>query len=170
MGRLAAQLNAFTDCPYPYPIAVEGTIEELTEAARQYPFQRAMCGLVAELAMLAQQPASFIHGEINTANALLTPTGRMVLLDWDAAGTGPALLEVGYPLLTTFLDEDLVFHADWAAAYYSAYTQGAGMPAEQKDLLFTAGLLHALRYMGFANTLRAGPGSATPWSTGICCC
>jgi Ser/Thr protein kinase RdoA (MazF antagonist) len=154
LGRIAAQLNAHTDFPYAYPISVEGTIAELTRAADDYPFKDAMLEQIAKLNVLADHPVSLIHGEINPANAIQAPDGHIYLLDWDAAGTGPTILEAGYPLITTFLTEDCIFHRDWAAAFYGAYSAGAGMSSEQKELLFIAALLHALRYMGFHNPMQ----------------
>ncbi len=77
----------------------------------------------------------------------------MVLLDWDAAGRGPAALMAGYPLLLCFVDEaDFTFRQDWAAAFYQAYTAGTGMTKQEKEMVFTAALLHALRYLRVHNT------------------
>jgi aminoglycoside phosphotransferase (APT) family kinase protein len=153
LGRVAAKLNAYTDFPYEYPISVPGTIDELTAQAEQSPFRDAILQQIAKLAVLADQPRSLIHGEINCANAIQTPDGRIVVVDWDAAGTGPAILEAGYPLITSFLTEDCTFHHDWARAFYAEYTTGLGMTDGTKEMLFTAALLHALRYMPFHNPI-----------------
>jgi Ser/Thr protein kinase RdoA (MazF antagonist) len=152
LGELAAQLNAYTDYPYPYPINVQSTIAELRQEAKRYPFQQAFLSLVEQLEVLVSQPSTLIHGEINVANAFQTLDGRLYLLDWDTAGKGPVVLETGYPLLTTFLTEDLVFHPEWAAAFYGSYTQGIGLTSDEKELVFTAALLHGLRYLKFAET------------------
>ena len=154
LGRIAAQPNALSDFPYAYPITIAGTIAELTRAADDYPFKDVMLEQVGKLHVLADQPVSLIHGEINVANAIQAPDGHIYLLDWDAAGTGPTILEAAYPLITTFLTEDCIFHHDWAAAFYGAYTAGAGMSRVQKELMFTAALLHALRYMPFHNPMQ----------------
>ena len=103
---------------------------------------------------MADQPVSLIHGEINTFNSLQTPDGGIYLLDWDAVGTGPTVLGAGYPLITCFLDENLTFHRDRAAAFYDGYTAGQGMTGKEKETLFTAALLHALRYLRFGDTAR----------------
>lgn len=151
LGKIAAQLNTYSDFPYPYPIPVQGVIAELNQEAEQYSFKHEFLQCVDQLGILAEQPQALIHAEINPGNAIQTPTGKIVLLDWDSVGMGPVVLEAGYPLLTCFLTEDLHFHQEWAAAFYGSYTQGAGMTKAEKELVFTAALLHALRYMKFAN-------------------
>ncbi len=154
LGRIAARLNSYTGYPHTYPIGVRGKIAEMTREARDYPFSAELLGLVASPDVLADQPPSLIHAEINTGNTLITPDGRLYLLDWDSAGAGPTVLEAGYPLITVFLTEDLIFRRDMADAFYNAYTAGEGMTSEGKELLFTAALLHALRYLKFGDINR----------------
>ncbi len=105
---------------------------------------------MATLDVLRDQPRVLIHGELNPANSILAPDGRLTVVDWDAAGTGPWALEPGYPLITTFLSEDLVFDARSAAAFYGAWAGPQGIDAERRELIFTAALLHALRSLSFA--------------------
>ena len=150
LGQAAAPLRACSDYPHPYPIAVTGVIDELRQHAQEYPFADTFLPLVAGLAVLEGQPASLIHAEINIANAMRSEEGRMYLLDWDAVGHGPSVLMAGYPLIVCLVDEyTLRFHADWAAAFYEAYTAGEGMTEAEKELTFQAGLLHALRYLRY---------------------
>lgn len=150
-GRIAARLNADTSYPHPYAIPIAGTIAELTERAASYPFRERFLELVAGLAVLEGQPPGLIHTEINCANAIQEPGGRLVVVDWDQAGTGPWVLEAGYPLLTWFVTEDLVVHWDAARAFYRGYTNGAGLAGETREMVFTAALLHALRYLDVVN-------------------
>jgi Ser/Thr protein kinase RdoA (MazF antagonist) len=158
LGRIGARLNGYRDYPHAYGVPIAGVIAELTQHARQYPFRQPFLELVGTLGVLENQPTSLIHGEINPANTVLEPGGRLVLVDWDEAGTGPLVLEAGYPLLTQFVTERLVFRRDEAVAFYDAYTGGAGLTPEGKDLVFTAALLHALRYIG------AGGNPETRWT------
>jgi Ser/Thr protein kinase RdoA (MazF antagonist) len=154
LGRVAARLNARTDYPHDYAIPVPGAIAELTAQAARYPFKQEFLHLVSTLDVLQTQPRGLIHGELNLANSIRSPTGRLSVLDWDQAGTGPWALEPGYPLITTFLSEDLKFDARSAAAFYSAWAGHRGIDAGRRDVIFTAALLHALRYLGFGNPHR----------------
>lgn len=154
LGRIAASLNNLPDFPLPYAIAVGGAIAELTRKAERYPFRRVFLRLISTLGVLADEPTCPIHGEINRANAIRSPDGKIFLLDWDQAGTGPWALEPGYPLITTFLSEDLVFDAAAATAFYRSWAGGKPVSAERKDLIFTAAILHALRYLEFGDHSR----------------
>jgi Ser/Thr protein kinase RdoA (MazF antagonist) len=151
LGRIAARLNAVTAHPHPYAIPIAGTIAELTERAAQYPFREQLLALVATLHRLEHQPRGLIHAEINCANAIQATGGRLVVVDWDQAGNGPCVLEAGYPLLTHFLTENLVFHRESARAFYHGYTEGGGMSDDERDLVFTAALLHAMRHLDFGD-------------------
>jgi len=140
--------------PHPYGIPVGGAIAELTRKADRYPFRDDFLRLVSTLDVLADLPTRLIHGEINHANALVTAEGRIFLLDWDQAGTGPWALEPGYPLITTFLSEDLRFDAPSATAFYGSWMNGSPVSARHKELIFTAAILHALRYLEFGDHSR----------------
>lgn len=45
-------------------------------------------------------PETIIHGDCWPGNAVQTPEGGIVLIDWDWAGIGPAILDIGTLLLT----------------------------------------------------------------------
>lgn len=48
-------------------------------------------------------PETILHGDCWPGNAVRTPEGGIALIDWDGAGIGPAILDVGYLLLTCHL-------------------------------------------------------------------
>jgi Ser/Thr protein kinase RdoA (MazF antagonist) len=164
LGRIAAALRSFRDYPHPYPIPVAGVLAELAAQATNYPFHDDFLRLLPRLSFLEDHTVHcLLHAEINTANALQTPDGRMYLLDWDAAGTGSVALMAGYPLLICFVDEyDCTFRRDEAAAFYDAYVSREEMTPDEKEALFAAALLHALRYLPFHNT--AGRWARVCWA------
>jgi hypothetical protein len=152
LGQIAAKLNSMPGFPYSYGVPTQGVIQELTAEADNYPDKArflAFVDLLHPLADYSQQ--GLIHGEINLSNSMRRRNGELVLIDWDEAGTGATVLEAGYPLLTVFLTESLYFHQELAAVFYQAY-YGQNQPGgHEKELLFRSALLHALRYMKFAN-------------------
>ncbi len=154
LGRIARALNADTTYTQPFAIDPAGAIAELATQAGTYPFAREFLDLVAGLDVLVAQPQCLIHGEINLANAIQCPDGRLVLIDWDQAGRGPRALEAGYPLVTQFISLDLAVDEAAARAFYGAYTGGEGMDRTEQDAVFTAAIFHALRYLTFADTDR----------------
>ncbi|MHB1317181.1 MAG: phosphotransferase enzyme family protein [Anaerolineae bacterium] len=155
LGEIARRLNAITGCPVPYGVPAEGAIEELSREARDHPARERFQAAVAMLPPLLEYPRKgLLHGEINVANAIRRRNGALVLIDWDEAGTGPAVLEPGYPLLCVFLTEDLRLQQPLASAFYGAYYAAGKPDADEQDLLFRAALLHALRYAKYGDTQR----------------
>lgn len=48
---------------------------------------------------LTAPATAVIHADCGPMNAIRTPLGQTVLVDWDAAGVGPPLIDLGYLLL-----------------------------------------------------------------------
>lgn len=151
-GAIARTLNTITGYPNSYAIDMQGAIAELMEQANAYPHKAQFHRFVTLLAPLVYAPKlGLVHGDINLANAARRKDGTLVLLDWDEAGTGPTVLEAGYLLIVVFLTEDLHFRQELATAFYHRYYAGSAPPDDEKELLFRAALLHALRSMQWAN-------------------
>jgi Ser/Thr protein kinase RdoA (MazF antagonist) len=152
LGQVAAELNSITDFPFPYGVPTDGVIQELTDEADHHPARAQFLAFIDLLLPLLDYPGQgLIHGEINLSNSMRRRNGELVLVDWDEAGTGATVLEAGYPLLIVFLTEDLYFHQDLVAAFYRGYYGKNPPGASEIELIFRSALLHALRYMIFAN-------------------
>ena len=149
LGRIAALLNEVKGFTKPRTQGITEVIDDLLGRAAPGP---EYVTLVEGLAVLEGEPQALVHGEINRANARLTAGGQIVVLDWDDLGRGVTWLEPGYPLIHVFLDESLRFDRAAAAAYYQAYTGGAGFTAAEGDLVFAAATLHALRYLPWGDS------------------
>ena len=54
---------------------------------------------LSSLHSMTDLPTSLIHGDCHPANALLTAPEQVTLLDWEEAGMGPAILDVGFLLM-----------------------------------------------------------------------
>ncbi len=152
LGQIAAKLNSIPDFPFSYGVPTQGVIAELTEEAGHHPVSAQFLSFVDLLLPLLDYPRQgLVHSEINLSNAMRRQNGELVLIDWDEVGTGATVLEAGYPLITVFLTEDLIFQQELAAAFYQAY-YGQNQPDDhEKELLFRSALLHSLRYMKYAN-------------------
>lgn len=152
LGKVVASLNAITDYPVPYGIPTAGAIAELTAAAQTHSHPKQFLDFIAMLSpLLTATTHGLVHGEINRANVRQRRDGSLVIIDWDEAGHGPTVLDAGYPLITVFLTEKLHFQRAQAQAFYRGYFGERRPDAAEQDLLFRAALLHALRYMQFAN-------------------
>jgi Ser/Thr protein kinase RdoA (MazF antagonist) len=51
------------------------------------------------LSMCEGLPIVFTHGDAHYNNTILTPTGQVVYVDFDAAGPGPAVIDLGFLLV-----------------------------------------------------------------------
>lgn len=152
LGALLATLHSLPPDPRPFAIPLHAAVNELSEHAAGYAFATQFRMLAERLRRIGGHPAATIHGEVNLSNVLQRSTGDLVLVDWDQAGAGPVALDLGYPLICVFLEEDLSWHPNHAAAFYSTYrdTSTSVLPAPEQ--IFDAALLHAMRYLRFANT------------------
>lgn len=75
------------------PVALRHFYEDSLETLRRVQ-QAQQAGLL---------PETIIHGDCWPRNAVRTPERGLALIDWDCAGIGPAILDVGYLLLACHL-------------------------------------------------------------------
>lgn len=54
----------------------------------------------AEVDLLEDLPRRLIHGDAHPWNAIFGKDGRVLLIDWDSAGLGPPIVDLGFLLLT----------------------------------------------------------------------
>ncbi|HEU5380430.1 MAG TPA: phosphotransferase [Ktedonobacteraceae bacterium] len=86
-------------------------VEKLTQALSVvpdalYPFcEDALQALqrIQQAQQASLLPETIIHGDCWPGNAVQTCSGNVSLIDWDGAGIGPAVLDIGYLLLTCHL-------------------------------------------------------------------
>jgi Ser/Thr protein kinase RdoA (MazF antagonist) len=76
---------------------LEGAEDGVPEPARS--FHRSAVEIMRRLAAGNRPPTAMLHGDCWPANAVRAPEGPVVMVDWEGAGRGPAVFEVGYLLL-----------------------------------------------------------------------
>ena len=149
MGRALAALHALPTVQRPFAVPVGAACDELLG------FKGWPSPLVEEVATRARrlpsQPTGVIHGQPTLANVVQRDDGTVTMLDWDESGTGPAVLDLGYPLVCHFLTNDFRIRTDEARSFYSGYRGDAtGQPPPARKV-FDAALFHALRSATFAD-------------------
>jgi len=159
LGEPAAALHALTDYPGACPLSAEALRPDMLAAAARYPFVDEYRALIESLPPLEPDglPIGLIHPDLHPDHAIVRPDGTLVLVDWDECGTGPRVLDVGQPLISTFLTEDLTFQRGEAEAFYSAYSSHITLTPEERALIFPAALFYALWYLPF------GPSAPARW-------
>lgn len=114
LGALLARLHCLdiTQTSYPLPPCrwqpnqkIADWLTQLQAVAPAVPPE--LQGLHAfSIAILSQvlqwpsMPTGLLHADPNSFNAIRTSIDERILIDWDGAGVGPALLDLGYLLLT----------------------------------------------------------------------
>jgi Ser/Thr protein kinase RdoA (MazF antagonist) len=52
------------------------------------------------LDLLEDLPTVLVHNDCHPGNCIQTPVGRAVLIDWEGAGRGPAVVDIGFLLVS----------------------------------------------------------------------
>jgi Ser/Thr protein kinase RdoA (MazF antagonist) len=66
-------------------------------------------------------PVVLIHNDCNLGNVVLTPAGEVALVDWDLAGLGPAVIDVGILLRNCFSKQTSQVEHDAITAVVDGY-------------------------------------------------
>ncbi|MEM7029747.1 MAG: phosphotransferase [Chloroflexota bacterium] len=153
LGHLTAKLHKLRDYPYPYLFTVADVLPEMMTQANDQPFAAEYRQLVQTLPDFAQFPNTLIHGEI-LGNFVQDDDGKICILDWDEAGIGTRILDLGHPLLTIFTTEDLDVDRAGAIAFYRGYLAQTSLTKLEISHIFEAGLFYALRYIIYGDTAK----------------
>jgi Ser/Thr protein kinase RdoA (MazF antagonist) len=151
LGQIVAALHAIEGYPHSYLFSVADVIPELLDIAETLSFGQEYAQLVKGLPDFGDLPRALIHGEV-LGNYLQDPAGRMVIVDWDEAGVGTRVLDLGDPLIQVFLSEDLEWDQESARGFYEGYLSRIELQNREIGHIFDAGLFCALRYIIYGNT------------------
>lgn len=69
------------------------------------PFYEASLTTIQRLQQAVDLPVTIIHGDCWSNNAVLMRDGHIAMIDWDGAGLGLAILDLGYLLMTCHLSK-----------------------------------------------------------------
>jgi Ser/Thr protein kinase RdoA (MazF antagonist) len=131
---------------------LDGTITPLFEQLedlgaevppRWQPFHAALVATLGDLRGRDDLPLAAIHGDCYPANAIETSEeGQVVLIDWDCAGWGTAVLDLGGLLLDAQPDpapgEPIAVHPQLVAAMVASYRQYRDPTALEREALLEA--------------------------------
>lgn len=152
LGEIAAKLHDISGYPYKTLFTIQSEIPKFEETANKFSFGKEYMEIVNRLPKFEGLSQTLIHTDIGPHNAIEKPDGLIVLVDWDDAGVGTTILDLGFPLICHFVTEDLIFEKEKAKAFYDAYFAKRNMPDSERSLIFDAGLFFALMYVPYGNT------------------
>lgn len=90
-------------------------------------------------------PHALIHTDIGPHHALTSPNGEIALIDWEDAGLGPMILDLGWPL-EQCLTNASVFDDEKAKGFLSEYQKHRILTSIEREHLYEATLFFALLY------------------------
>jgi Ser/Thr protein kinase RdoA (MazF antagonist) len=144
---------------HPLNRATAPVLEQLAAVADAVPpeWRPLHAAFVSTLGALRERddlPPAAIHGDCFPANALETAAGQVTLIDWDCAGVGAAVLDLGTLLLDAHPDpapgEPMVVNRELVAAILAGYRRHRELAEPEREIL-----LEAMRFgVAFVGSLR----------------
>ncbi|MHB0879243.1 MAG: phosphotransferase enzyme family protein, partial [Anaerolineae bacterium] len=150
LGGVAAALHNLRGYTHPQQCGIDWLYLMAREAAELLASRTAVDRVLAGLPDFSGLPEAVVHGELG--QAIEDRSGRLVLVDWDEAGLGPALIDAAGRLVCDFIDYDLRIDEASATAFYQAYFACRSPSQSELDKMVPLAALYALAYSRFADT------------------
>lgn len=154
LGRIMGILHKIQNFPFQTDFNADIVIADLKKNAKKFEFGREYLEVVSKLPSFQNLPKTLIHTDIAPTNTIKNKDGVFILVDWDEAGIGTTVLDVGQPLINQFISEDLEFYEDIATAFYKAYFKERKLTNKEMNYIFDAGMFWACMYIIYGNTAK----------------
>jgi Ser/Thr protein kinase RdoA (MazF antagonist) len=149
LGKVLADLHFFDSFPDKTSFGYDSARSDLLEDSKKYSFGKEYWSLVESLPDFSGLPASLINTDIGLHNSIIKSDGSLILIDWDDAGNGPMVLDLGYPLICQCVTSLLQFRKSKALSFYQGYASMRQITEEERKAIFDAGLFFALLYIKY---------------------
>lgn len=149
LGDLMGRLHRLEGYPHRSNFTVGSEVPVMLERGRRFGADPKYMDLVRDLPNFDDVPVALIHTDVGPHNAVETRNGDLVLVDWDDAGLGPRIFDLGFPLICTFVTERFQYDLESARSFYEAYQSNVLLSMEEQALLFEAGMFCVLSYSIF---------------------
>jgi Ser/Thr protein kinase RdoA (MazF antagonist) len=152
LAKILAELHSIKDFPFESDYKPAEAILELIQGADKFEFKDEYITILKSIPSFTHLPLVPIHTELTPQNCIVTKSGNIVALDWDEAGLGHAVMDLGVGLINHFITEDLEFKNENATSYYQTYFTLHPMPEVEKEYIYHAGLFWACAWVGYGDT------------------
>lgn len=150
LARVIARMHEIGGFPFETDFAPASIIKDLHQEAEQYSFCGDFRKFLSSLPDFTTLPKTVIHTDIHPDHAIRKPDGAVVRIDWDDAGIGPTVLDLGY-IMFQFITEDLLLGRENLAAFYETYFSARRIKNEEVKYMFDGGLFFAMMYLKFGD-------------------
>ncbi len=106
LGKALANLHKIDNYNLSSGIDTNREIQNMPSRFAEYPFKNEYDTVIKSMPDFNQTKQCFIHTDICPKNAMKNTDGEIVLLDFDDAGIGSLFIDLGYPLITQFVQFD----------------------------------------------------------------
>lgn len=126
-------------------------IDNMLKRFHEYTFKEDYDSVVNSLPKFEELETCLIHTDITLRNAIRKENGDLILIDWDDSGSGSLFVDVGYPLITQFVNynnlDNMSFNDQLARAFYTGYFKESKMEKEMIKHIFDGAVFMQLMYM-----------------------
>ena len=149
LGEVTARLHELKGYSIPTDFTTVTETSRMISRARKFDMEPLYEQLVASLPDFDSLPTCLIHTDISAHNAIKESNSEIILVDWDDAGIGTRILDIGFPLICDFVSNDLIFDEERAKAFYQSYCSIIELSETEKTQIFDAALFYAMSYTIF---------------------
>lgn len=153
IAQLTAQLHKVKHCKYNTNLTVDAEKKWIQEQSQKLSFGQEYKHLFDDLADFLAFPQTFIHTDIGLHNCAKNKEGEIFFLDWDGAGMGARILDIGFPLISQFVSSDCAIHEENIKTFYKTYFEKTNIRVskKEKEAIFDASLFFSLIYIPYGN-------------------
>jgi len=152
IALLTAQLHKIKQAKYRTSLTPASEKAWIKEQAQKLPFGQAYKQLFDGLTDFSTFPQTFIHTDIGLHNCAKNKKGEVFFLDWDGAGMGLRILDIGFPLISQFIKDNRIQEEN-IRVFYKTYFKHTNIPVakKEKEAIFDASLFFSLIYLPYGD-------------------
>ncbi len=152
IALLTAQLHKIKHAKYNTSLTQASEKAWIQTQAQKLPFGKAYKHLFDGLTDFSAFPQTFIHTDIGLHNCAINKKGELFFLDWDGAGIGRRILDIGFPLISQFV-KDQIIQEENIQSFYKTYFKHTDIPVlrKEKEAIFDASLFFSLIYVPYGD-------------------
>lgn len=146
LGRVTGRLHGIKE-PYPHvsDFSPAQEVQKLLVTARSKGIDQKYVDLLLSIRDVSQLPQGIIHTDIGPHNSRQRSNGELVVIDWEDAGLGPMIIDLGWEL-EQCLSNESVFETEKAKALLRGYEKHRKLTEEEKRHAYDAALFFAFLY------------------------
>jgi Ser/Thr protein kinase RdoA (MazF antagonist) len=156
LGRITAELHGIPGFPFESDYRPAAAIPQHIEKVKtkDYPFKEELIKTLESIKPFEGLTMVLIHTEMTPGNVIQKPDGKIMVIDWDEVGIGPAVLDLGVGLINHLVTEDFEIKEAEIRAYYNSYFSQRSMSSSEREYIWEAALYWACLWIEYGDPQR----------------